>query len=218
MKTLLLALLATFCLASCYTHAAETVAESTTVLTPQLNPDIAGYNIVITPQMFGPYEAQFVKIMAYLVAIVLGARVIVKLTPTPKDDTVLEAIVQFLKHLGLKLPVWLFAGLLLLTLPACSLMTTLGAYAMTPTGQIALSAIQTVAVEVEHAIEAPKIAKIISDAQAAIDKLPAKTGNPATDLGRNLKERGWLEVITLAQARYAKITGGKYVVPNVNPL
>jgi hypothetical protein len=30
-----------------------------------------------------------------------AARIIVKLTPTPKDDTVLEKIIAFLKHIGL---------------------------------------------------------------------------------------------------------------------
>jgi hypothetical protein len=32
---------------------------------------------------------------------VIFARVVVKLTPTPKDDTVLEKVVNFVKHLGL---------------------------------------------------------------------------------------------------------------------
>jgi hypothetical protein len=35
--------------------------------------------------------------------IVMTARVIVKLTPTPKDDSILEKIIAFLSHLGLKL-------------------------------------------------------------------------------------------------------------------
>jgi len=218
MKSLLIVLFATFCFVSCDTRAAETPTDSTAVLTPQLNPDAAGYNIVITPQTFGPYEAQFIKWMTYLVAIVLGARVIVKLTPTPKDDTVLDAIVQFLKTLGLHIPVWLFAGLLLPVLSSCSLMTAFGEYAMTPGGQAAITGIKDIAVAVEHEIEAPRVAKVIANAQAAIAKLPAKTGNPATDLGRDLKEDGWRRVISLAQLRYTALTGGKYVVPNVNPL
>lgn len=40
-------------------------------------------------------------IVAAAGAIVILARVIVKLTPTPKDDTALDAIVRLLKHLGL---------------------------------------------------------------------------------------------------------------------
>ena len=36
-----------------------------------------------------------------LVCIVLGARIIVKLTPTPADDSLLEKFVGVLKHLGL---------------------------------------------------------------------------------------------------------------------
>ena len=33
--------------------------------------------------------------------VVIAARVVVKLTPTPADDSVLESIVTMLKHLGL---------------------------------------------------------------------------------------------------------------------
>lgn len=40
-------------------------------------------------------------IIAILGGIVVTARIIVKLTPTPKDDSVLEKIVGILKHLGL---------------------------------------------------------------------------------------------------------------------
>lgn len=40
-------------------------------------------------------------IVAIIGGIVVTARIIVKLTPTPKDDSVLEKIVGILKHLGL---------------------------------------------------------------------------------------------------------------------
>ena len=40
-------------------------------------------------------------IVAAIGGIAIAARLIVKLTPTPKDDSVLEAVVEFLKHLGL---------------------------------------------------------------------------------------------------------------------
>ena len=33
--------------------------------------------------------------------IIIAARIIVKLTPTPTDDSILEKIVNFLKHVGL---------------------------------------------------------------------------------------------------------------------
>lgn len=36
-----------------------------------------------------------------IMAVVIAARVIVKLTPTPADDTFLEKIVGWLKHAGL---------------------------------------------------------------------------------------------------------------------
>jgi hypothetical protein len=41
------------------------------------------------------------EIIALIGGIVIAARVIVKLTPTPKDDSILEKVVGFLKHLGL---------------------------------------------------------------------------------------------------------------------
>lgn len=43
----------------------------------------------------------FTNIMAVVGAVVVLARVIVKLTPTPADDTWLEKIVNILKTLGL---------------------------------------------------------------------------------------------------------------------
>jgi len=45
----------------------------------------------------------FTNIMAVVGAVIVLARVIVKLTPTPADDTWLEKIVSFLKTLGLHL-------------------------------------------------------------------------------------------------------------------
>ena len=43
----------------------------------------------------------FSEAVAVVGAVVLVARVIVKLTPTPKDDSWLESVVTVLKHLGL---------------------------------------------------------------------------------------------------------------------
>ena len=43
----------------------------------------------------------FTNIMAVVGAVVVLARIIVKLKPTPADDTVLEKIVSVLKTLGL---------------------------------------------------------------------------------------------------------------------
>ena len=43
----------------------------------------------------------FANIMAVVGAVIVLARVIVKLTPTPADDGVLEKIISFLKTLGL---------------------------------------------------------------------------------------------------------------------
>jgi len=43
------------------------------------------------------------EIVAAVGGIVLAARIIVKLTPTPADDTILEKIVNFLKGVGLQI-------------------------------------------------------------------------------------------------------------------
>jgi len=43
------------------------------------------------------------EIVAAVGGIVLAARIIVKLTPTPADDTFLEKIVNFLKTVGLNI-------------------------------------------------------------------------------------------------------------------
>jgi len=43
----------------------------------------------------------FTNIMAVVGAVIVLARVIVKLTPTPADDTWLEKIINILKSLGL---------------------------------------------------------------------------------------------------------------------
>jgi hypothetical protein len=40
-------------------------------------------------------------IIACLGGAIISARVIVKLTPTPKDDSALEKIIGVLKHIGL---------------------------------------------------------------------------------------------------------------------
>lgn len=65
--------------------------------------------------------AHWADIIAALGGIVLTARLIVKLTPTPKDDTALEAVVEGLKHLGLVIESPLIiASLCLLSLPSCA--------------------------------------------------------------------------------------------------
>jgi hypothetical protein len=43
----------------------------------------------------------FANIMAVVGAIIVLARIIVKLTPTPADDTILEKIVSVFKAVGL---------------------------------------------------------------------------------------------------------------------
>jgi hypothetical protein len=47
--------------------------------------------------------ANWQEIVAAAGGIVLAARIIVKLTPTPADDSILEKIVNFLKTVGLNI-------------------------------------------------------------------------------------------------------------------
>jgi len=51
--------------------------------------------------MFEWISANWKEIVAVVGAVVIAARLIVKLTPTPKDDSVLEKIVNILKAIGL---------------------------------------------------------------------------------------------------------------------
>jgi|DEB19_MinimDraft_3_1074340.scaffolds.fasta_scaffold00017_3 hypothetical protein len=46
-------------------------------------------------------SSHWVEIGAAIGLIMGGARIIVKLTPTPKDDTILEKIIGLLRHVGL---------------------------------------------------------------------------------------------------------------------
>lgn len=43
----------------------------------------------------------WVQIVSATTAVIIAARLVVKLTPTPKDDSTLEAIISVLKHVGL---------------------------------------------------------------------------------------------------------------------
>ena len=45
--------------------------------------------------------SHWVEIGAAIGLIMGAARIVVKLTPTPKDDTILEKVIDFLKHVGL---------------------------------------------------------------------------------------------------------------------
>ncbi len=45
--------------------------------------------------------ANWISVVAIVGAVIIGARVIVKLTPSPADDSILEKIVKILKAVGL---------------------------------------------------------------------------------------------------------------------
>ena len=47
------------------------------------------------------FSANFTEIVTAITAVVFAARAVVKLTPTPADDTFLDKVVTFLKHVGL---------------------------------------------------------------------------------------------------------------------
>jgi len=52
-------------------------------------------------QIWNWITANWEGVVAAVGAVVIAARLIVKLTPTPADDSVLEKVVNFLKTLGL---------------------------------------------------------------------------------------------------------------------
>lgn len=74
----------------------------------------------ITP---APVESPwtFANLIATIGAIVIAARLIVKFTPTPKDDEFLSKIIAALKHIGLHIPL-----LLLFILPSALLISGCG--------------------------------------------------------------------------------------------
>lgn len=52
-------------------------------------------------QIWSWITSNWTDIVAAVGAVVIAARVVVKLTPTPADDSALEKVVNFLKTLGL---------------------------------------------------------------------------------------------------------------------
>lgn len=54
-------------------------------------------------QIWNWITQNWTEIVAAVGGVVLAARIIVKLTPTPADDSLLEKVVNFLKGLGLKI-------------------------------------------------------------------------------------------------------------------
>ena len=54
-------------------------------------------------QIWNWITANWTEIVAAIGGIVLAARIIVKLTPTPKDDSFLEKVINFLKGVGLNI-------------------------------------------------------------------------------------------------------------------
>lgn len=54
-------------------------------------------------QIWNWLTQNWTEVVAAVGGVVLAARIIVKLTPTPKDDSFLEKVVNFLKGLGLKI-------------------------------------------------------------------------------------------------------------------
>ncbi|MDW8310115.1 MAG: hypothetical protein RMK20_12155, partial [Verrucomicrobiales bacterium] len=51
-------------------------------------------------------------VIAALGAVIILARLIVKLTPTPRDNTWLERLITWLKHIGLHIPALVLAAAL----------------------------------------------------------------------------------------------------------
>lgn len=54
-------------------------------------------------QIWNWITSNWTEIVAAVGGIVLAARIVVKLTPTPKDDSFLEKVINFLKGVGLNI-------------------------------------------------------------------------------------------------------------------
>lgn len=170
-------------------------------------PDASSTTLTINAADFGPYEAVFIKVIAYLTAIVGLARIVVKLTPTPVDDTWLDNFITFLKHIGLNIKTILLLGMCATMLSSCGFLTSAGAFAATPTGEVLVAAVEAEASALDKTIEPPELLKLTTKWQAALAALPPATGNPVTDFKRNYQQKGLSTLIKLASDRYQSLTG-----------
>jgi hypothetical protein len=95
--------LTVFALAS-IANAADAVAPAAPVVTalPTVTADAAAGTVTVA--LPPAWEAIWLRVLSIAGTIVLVARVIVKLTPSPADDTFLDKVITFLKHLGLSTP------------------------------------------------------------------------------------------------------------------
>ncbi len=73
----------------------------------------------------------FATLVALIGAVVIIARVIVKLTPTPKDDSFMEKVVEWLKHLGLVIKLVAF-----ILLPSTFILLIAGCGTIKPHGNV----------------------------------------------------------------------------------
>ena len=109
--------------------------------------------------------------------------------------------------------VGLLAGLLCCTMLLSSClsggMASIGAFLGSPAGQASIAAIEGLAVQLEHTVEAKEIGTLIGDANAKIAALPPKTGDVIKDFGRDMQEKGLRDFIALATLRYKAITSTK---------
>ena len=163
--------------------------------------------------------AHWSDIITALTSIIIGARVIVKLTPTPKDDTILDSIVEGLKHLGLVVKdksQIILAVLCMLSLTSCA---GLLAYAASPLGQASIATAEALGKQLAKATEQRVLEQIIIKASASIDALNAQGVNPdvAKEIVRQSEIAGLTAVITTAQQQYIGLTGKSFTLPK-NPL
>jgi len=79
-------------------------------------PDPTG---VVTPPAQSTFMSLLEAVMAVVTAIIFLARIIVKITPTPDDDTKLDSIISFLKHIGLHISMVLLLGMLAIGFTGC---------------------------------------------------------------------------------------------------
>lgn len=151
-------------------------------------------------------------IITALTSIIIGARIIVKLTPTPKDDSALEAFVDFLKHLGLvikdKAPL-LLAFLCMLSLTSCS---GLLAFAASPQGQLVESAAVAIVKDQTKKGESAVLRASIDSLLAQIKTYEAKPlpDSVSQQILTTAKIDGLKVALTACQQQYKGLTGQDY--------
>jgi hypothetical protein len=159
--------------------------------------------------------AHWSEIITALTTLIIFARIIVKLTPTPKDDTALDAFVDCLKHLGLVIQEKaqiILVCLCLLSLTSCAGLT---AFIASPLGQASIVTAEALGKQLASAAEESVVAQVILKAHAQIAVLNARgiQSDTAQEIVRQSEILGLAAVVIAAQQQYAGMAGHPYVFP-----